>query len=864
MAQQTLVVFCHEAGFTVDADAAHEKDAYYDEALLAAFGQHPAQALYAFGFQPPHAGMSPSLAFLHAIGRTFVTALSHDSALSLTRAASPADEQQLQMLLQNMPFMVGMEHVDTRWLNAVWDALRAVCDAELARTEQSPADYLRGMDATLNVAGRVYFHLVEHKSETHPFAFLATYSTRGEQGVQHLPLKHALLEFAGDQASLLALLSTVSRAANESDLISGLVESGELFAPLRFTCDEAYTFLREIPRYEACGILCRIPDWWTRKAGARVRVSLGNAAPGTMGMQALVAFSPSLCLGDTELTREEAEALLAQTAGLSYIKGKWVEVNAERLRAALEAFDRVAAMDEVPLVEALRMQLNPQGVLRADEEDDTLEIANSQWLAALRERLRAPRGTEAPPPGEDFHAALRHYQQVGYDWLHAMRAMRLGALLADDMGLGKTVQMLALLESLRAQQLKTLLVLPASLIDNWQKEARRFAPKLRCKVIHTASKVFSRDEADLFLTTYGMAARLESLAAEHWDLLILDEAQAIKSPGAKQTRAVKALQASTKIAMTGTPVENRLSDLWSLFDFLNPGLLGSDREFTRLTKALQAGQGGYARLREIVSPFILRRLKTDKQVISDLPDKLEAKAYASLTRKQVVLYNALVEDLKQALQDASGIARKGLVLSSIMKFKQICNHPDQYLGQCAYKADQSGKFALLADICGTILEKRERVLVFTQFREMTDPLDAFLAEIFGRSGLVLHGGTPVKQRGALVERFNDPAHYVPYMVLSLKAGGVGLNLTGANHVVHFDRWWNPAVESQATDRAFRIGQTKNVLVHAFVTSGTIEEKIDQLLGEKQALAQELVASAGERWVTEMSDDELFALMKLEA
>jgi non-specific serine/threonine protein kinase len=373
------------------------------------------------------------------------------------------------------------------------------------------------------------------------------------------------------------------------------------------------------------------------------------------------------------------------------------------------------------------------------------------------------------------------------------------------------------------------------------------------------------DGADLFITTYGMVARIDQLSGITWDLLVLDEAQAIKNHGNKQTAAVKKLTAKGKICLTGTPVENRLSDLWSVFDFLNKGLLGSQKEFDKFSKSLKEDIAGYEKLRNAVSPFILRRLKTDKSIISDLPDKAEIKQYTALSKKQAMLYNQLVEELKRVMDEEngpSGVERKGVILASIMKFKQICNHPDQYLGTGDFAPKYSGKFETLEEISQTIRDRRERALIFTQFREMTQPIADFLAAVFGRDGLILHGGTPVKKRGELVERFNGE-DYVPFMVLSLKAGGVGLNLTGANHVIHFDRWWNPAIENQATDRAFRIGQKKNVMVYKFVTAGTVEEKIDCIIESKQKLAGDVIAATSrENWITEMSNDELFKLFKL--
>jgi non-specific serine/threonine protein kinase len=440
------------------------------------------------------------------------------------------------------------------------------------------------------------------------------------------------------------------------------------------------------------------------------------------------------------------------------------------------------------------------------------------------------------------------------------------------MGLGKTVQLLAFLSVKKSQQATSLLVVPASLIANWRSEIERFAPDLTYHIAHpsgtsAAEQVpLSRDDLsryDLVITTYAMVQRYEAVQTFPWDYVILDEAQAIKNPGTKQARAVKKLPATNRIILTGTPVENRLSDLWSLFDFLNPGLLGNLKEFKAFTKTLTEDTAGYGRLRTVIHPYILRRLKTDKSIIDDLPDKVEMQTFASLTKKQIVLYHSLVADIEASLADSEGIQRRGLILSSLMKCKQICNHPDQFLGTGSFEEQYSGKFQRLREICETVQEKREKMLVFTQFRELTAALHDFLASIFGRDGVVLHGSVPVAKRKALVDAFQSQGTYVPFMVLSLKAGGIGLNLTEANHVVHFDRWWNPAVENQATDRAFRIGQTRNVLVHKFVCRGTVEEKIDGLIESKKHLSKELLEGGAELNLTEMKDDELLRLVALD-
>jgi non-specific serine/threonine protein kinase len=446
------------------------------------------------------------------------------------------------------------------------------------------------------------------------------------------------------------------------------------------------------------------------------------------------------------------------------------------------------------------------------------------------------------------------------------------------MGLGKTIQVLALLLELKAREpagKASLLVLPASLLANWKAEMKRFAPTLDAAFLHPSETDKTRLAAmakksceapmttDVVVTTYGMLLRQKWLLDVQWRLVILDEAQVIKNPSARQTKTVKQLKADARIALTGTPVENRLSDLWSLFDFLCPGLLGSTTKFKKFMKRLESREHDrFAPLRNLVRPYILRRLKTDKRIIADLPDKTEVKAFCGLSKRQAAMYARSVEELATALEGTDGMRRRGLVLAYLMRLKQICNHPSQFLGDGEYSPAESGKFDRLRAISEEIASRQEKTLVFTQFREMTEPIAAFLAGVFEREGLVLHGGTPVSKRRTLIDMFQQEDG-PPFFVLSLKAGGTGLNLTAASHVVHFDRWWNPAVENQATDRAFRIGQHRNVVVHKFICRGTVEEKIDALIEEKTDLVDNILETGAESMLTEMSDEQLLKVVALD-
>ncbi|MBV7276554.1 DEAD/DEAH box helicase family protein [Clostridium sp. PL3] len=876
--KKELIVIFTEKGFTVDYEIADKKKLSEDnqknqEYWYTRFIEDKYKALWDLGFSRQDDWMSQTINFLYFIASKLIVKISRQSDIEFTREAAELflESEELEELESRAPFAIGMEFINEDWISYTLEKIADIYRKEISSYKGTVKDFLMERNTHINVVGRVFFHLVENKEEDYPFAFLATYSTEnkseGSHKAKHMPLKNALLEYKDDREKLLQLMSTISKAGDKSNFISDLMESGELFSPLKLSKEEAYTILKEIPIYEECGIMCRIPNWWRKKSNSlRLSVSIGEKEPSKVGMDALLSFRPEILFGEEKISKEELKKLLLESEGLSLIKGKWVEIDKDKLREVMDAYEKANSLsknDGLTIAEAMRMELNAGEKLGINEEVVDLEVSNGAWLKKVREAMGNPKIIKESKPIGSFKATLRPYQRTGFSWLSYMQKLGFGACLADDMGLGKTVQIIAFLEKIRTEQGgKALLIIPASLIGNWQKEIEKFAPQMTVAVLHGKESDINPEESTfLYITTYGMAVRMEKIKDICWDILILDEAQAIKNPGTKQTKVIKQIKAKTKIAMTGTPIENKLSDLWSLFDFLDAGLLGNAKEFTNFTKRIREKNSDYAKLRNIVSPFILRRLKTDKTVISDLPEKIEIKEYASLSKKQIVLYNKLVKELEAKLENSEGIERKGLVLGSIIKFKQICNHPDQYLGLEEYKGDYSGKFEQLENICENIYEKRERVLVFTQFKEMTEPISEFLEKIFNRKGLVLHGGTSVKKRSEMVERFNGE-EYIPYMVLSLKAGGVGLNLTAANHVIHFDRWWNPAVENQATDRAFRIGQTKNVMVHKFVTTGTIEEKIDLMIEEKQKLAGDIIASSGENWITELDNKELMELFKL--
>ncbi len=722
---------------------------------------------------------------------------------------------------------------------------------------------------------------------------------------------HYLLQ-ARDDASLIipaaevwrtrgSVLEALNRRFDrpQERLLTGLGYAGRFFPPIKqslnrknptgvsLTAQEAFEFLRHCaPQLEQSGFGLLTPPWWNKpgtRLGVRLKLSGGqksaaDVSSGHMNLRNLVKYRWELSIGDTPLTREEFDALVALKSPLVQIRGQWVQLDPEQIEAAIQFWEKQQTLEgEFSLQEAMQLGLGGAETHNGLPVDG---VELDSWLQDWLDRLQGEEKLEVLPPPEGLRGVLRPYQQYGYSWLDFARRWGMGVILADDMGLGKTIQTLTLAQKLKNEgQLSApiLLVCPTSVVTNWQMESKKFTPGLKTMAHQGADRLRGEEfvaaarEADMVLTSYALVRRdAEAMRQVAWLGVVLDEAQNIKNPHTKQAQVIRSLPAGFRLALTGTPVENRLSELWSIMQFLNPGFLGGQKQFRQrfvLPIEKYGDETATERLRGLTRPFILRRLKTDPTVITDLPEKQEVKVYCHLSEEQATLYEAVVQDALQAIeaQEDGGIARKGMVLSMLMQLKQVCNHPVQYLHQAeTYNPfednNRSGKLRRFHAILEEVLAEGDRLLLFTQFTEMGGLLKRYIQERFGVPVLFLHGGVRPKKRHEMVHRFQADDG-PPVFVLSLKAGGTGLNLTNANHVFHFDRWWNPAVEDQATDRAFRIGQTRNVLVHKFVCLGTLEEQIDQMIEDKKALAESIVGK-GENWLTEMTTADLRSLVQL--
>ena len=675
-------------------------------------------------------------------------------------------------------------------------------------------------------------------------------------------------------------------------VLEALGRAAALFAPIEeslkesrpescfLDSDQAYAFLQEgafLLRESGYGVL--VPSWWGKRehgVGLSLRVAPRSHGPRSvlsrLGLEALVEFDWQVALGGESLSREEFLELADMKRPLVRVRGQWIELSPERVEEILGALESRPKVSELTLGDVLQLKLGRLG----DQRLPVTDLKASGWVDELLSQLS---GSEALPEVEQpatFHGQLRPYQVQGLSWLEFLGQFRLGACLADDMGLGKTIQVLALLLRLQERgelERPFLLICPTSVVGNWRKEAERFAPSLRVLVHHGLDRregeAFEREAKrhDLVVSTYSLVHRdLTQLQAVAWDGLVLDEAQNIKNPQAKQTRALRKLAAPRRLALTGTPVENRLQELWSIMEFLNPGYLGSEASFRRryaLPIERYRDSEATEELRRLVEPFLLRRVKTDPAVIRDLPSKNEMKVYCTLTKEQGTLYQAVVQDSLERIESSEGVGWKGEVLAAITRLKQICNHPAHFLADGSSLPARSGKLTRLTEMLEEVLAEGDRALVFTQYAQMGKLIERHLRDKLSVDLVFLHGGVPSQQREEMITTFQDSDDGPPIFVLSLKAGGFGLNLTQARHVFHFDRWWNPAVEDQATDRAYRIGQTRSVAVYKFICAGTIEERVDELAERKKELA-EAVIQPGQGSLTELTTESLRELFELRA
>ena len=694
--------------------------------------------------------------------------------------------------------------------------------------------------------------------------------------LKNQPRDYLLNAFGQDFEAL--LLADLGQAAGIYPALWSALDSAEPTG-MTLELDQAFAFLTETAWIlEGAGYRVIVPAWWTPQGRRRAKLRMRSAPAGKkasgaakrkgLSMDELLAYRYDLTLGGETVAPDEWAQLVAAKTPLVQFRGQWVVLDKERMAEMLNFWKQQGEAGDTLDMQAL--------LQRTVDEDSDFEIDPDDALAAMLANLRDHSQLEAvaDPPG--LHAQLREYQKRGVAWLAFLDSLDLCGCLADDMGLGKTIQVIARLlheQSQQDRQPPTLLIAPTSVLGNWQKEIERFAPQLQTLIHHGANrckdaKLFSAEvlEKDVIIVSYSLALRDTALlSAVRWHRIVLDEAQNIKNPEAKQTKAILKLDARLRLALTGTPVENRLLDLWSIFNFLNPGYLGKQAGFRKhFETPIQRDRdpAKSAHLKRLVEPFILRRVKTDPTIIKDLPDKVENKQYCNLSREQASLYEAVVRDVETQLQESEGIQRQGLMLSTLMKLKQICNHPAQFLqDNSPFDASRSHKLERLSDMLTEMLSEGESALVFTQFTEIGSQLERYLKTHLNCQTYYLHGGTSRTKREQMISQFQDADSPPAVFVLSLKAGGVGITLTRANHVFHFDRWWNPAVEDQATDRAFRIGQTRNVFVHKFLTLGTLEERIDQMIEEKKQMAGAIVGS-DESWLTKLDNEAFRQLIAL--
>ncbi len=834
------------------------------------------------------AGASPLLAWLREKARRRLMHWLQARRRGSEAGMAPLGAAEAAAWLESMPPLYGGSVSAGRlaeWFDTLYPALQEMA----TRAGICPEEWLNRLGEGWQQLGMLCFHLAENAgdaAEHAPFAFLATFVHKaGQDGsARHAPLGLAPRLLADDtRAGLLSLLQPLQQVATEHAFLRRLIDSGEVYQACAWNARQAYSFLECIPALEHAGIETRMVNLWrTLPPRAELEVALEPAdsshskADGTpaLNVGSLLCFIPRVALGGHYLSEEELAALLAGDDGLVRFRGDWIRLDKEKLQRLLDTWRQASRMAAggIPLITGLRYLLGHRSAALPQlppSEEGVRVVPGEQLARALSSLSLAAPALQLPPA---LDATLRPYQREGVRFLLGVTETGFGACLADDMGLGKTLQVIAWLAHLHQSGVldagAALIVAPASLLENWQEELRRFAPQLRVQVLHPYA-LSSSDEyylrtnpawllrrGHVALTTYGMVTRNELLQLCTFPAVVLDEAQAIKNADSQRSRAVAQLSSPRRVALSGTPVENSLSELRSLFEFLTPGLLGSEKEFNAMVRGLGTD---YAPLKRLVRPFMLRRLKSDPALLPELPPRSEQAAYCLLTPEQTRLYTHEVEHLRAVVTEPDPQTRLTLVLPILSRLKQICNHPAQYLGEEFYDPARSGKMERLAQLARQIAAAGDACLVFTQYRSIMPALHDVLADIFGTPGLMLHGGTPIAERQQLVSQFQQPGG-PPFFILSLKAAGTGLNLTRASHVIHFDRWWNPAIENQASDRAYRIGQTKHVLVHPLICRGTIEQNIHSMLTRKRAMADALLAGGLESLLCHLNPQELLDIV----
>lgn len=802
---------------------------------------------------------------------------------------APWEEAELREWGRSVPAIKGAEYVNDGLMLESGAVLWKSVKAAVAFHGGDCDSWLDSLGEHWGLVGKIVFHLAELPAGgERPFGFLATYAGRisGEGKPQHVPLARLIHKCRKEGSDMSFLLSPLRKAAETSSWLREWLETQRLLRAESLSVDEAYSFIREVPLLRKAGLVTRMPAQWENKPPARVVVQVDITPQNESRVKGrpMWEFDSRLALNGQELTPEELEKIRNSETGLISLRGCWVEVDRSKVESLLADWQQLKYLysQGIPLSGAMRLLAGmgtPLPVIREGEgepEDWSMVRAGEELKACLQ----GLRQTSALPGGASVKAVLRPYQEEGVSWMWSLYQVGLGGCLADDMGLGKTLQVLAFFSLIHQEKKKgaspVLVVSPSSLLANWAAEMERFVPHLRFGIYHGSGSLDFGEirKADIVLTTYSLLHRREELMNCSWEVVVFDEAQNLKNAVSLQTRAAGLLTAGMKIALTGTPVENGLSDLWSVMNIVNPGLIGgSCSAFLEGLKDCSENDK-FGRLRRLISPVILRRMKNDPHIALDLPPKTELVQRCRFTRRQALLYEQLTEELRKllfSLKDSRGkeeeggaeekVGRNAYILKYMLRFKQLCDHPSLLNGDNLFEPEEGGKFIRLRELAEEWASRQEKVLVFTQFREMCRPLSLFLRNIYGQEGLVMHGGTSLAQRRADVQLFQKPGG-PPFYVLSVKTAGTGLTLTEASHVVHFDRWWNPAVENQASDRAYRLGQKKAVFVHKFMVPGTLEERIDRMIFQKKELARDVLAfeESAEKILCSMNDDELISFI----